>query len=49
MEHDALLEQQTRWEDLRCATETLDHLSALITRFQVNEPVEGAPLHPQPQ
>ena len=36
-EHDALLEQQTHWEDLRHATETLDHLSALVTRFQVNE------------
>jgi hypothetical protein len=36
-EHDALLEQQTHWEDLRCATENLDHLSVLITRFQANE------------
>jgi hypothetical protein len=32
-EHDALLEQQTHWEDLRHATETLDHLPALVTRF----------------
>ena len=38
MEHDALLEQKTHWEDLRRATENLDHLSALIKRFQVNEP-----------
>ena len=37
MEHNALLEQQTHWEDLRCATENLDHLSVLITRFQANE------------
>ncbi len=37
-EHDVLLEQQTHWKDLRRATENLDHLSALITRFQANEP-----------
>jgi hypothetical protein len=36
-EHNALLEQQTHWEDLRRATENLDHLSVLITRFQANE------------
>jgi hypothetical protein len=34
----ALQEQQTHWEDLRRATENLDHLFALITRFQANEP-----------
>ncbi|SRR6266851_5717147 len=38
MDHDALLGQQTHWEDLQCATENLGHLSALISRFQVNEP-----------
>jgi hypothetical protein len=37
-EHDALLEQKTHWEDLRRATENLDLLSALIRRFQANEP-----------
>ena len=36
-EHNALLEQQTHWEDLRHATENLDHLSVLIRRFQANE------------
>ncbi len=38
MEHDALLEQQTHWEDFRPITENLDHLSMLTTRFQMNEP-----------
>jgi hypothetical protein len=37
-EHNALLEQQTHWEDFRRITENPDHLSALITRFQTNEP-----------
>jgi len=45
-DHDARLEQQTHWEDLRRATENLDHLSTLITRFQANE--QGAPPHPRP-
>ena len=37
-EHDALLAQQTHWEDLRRTTEKLEHLSALVTRSQANEP-----------
>lgn len=37
-EHDALLAQQTHWEDLRRTTEKLDQLSALVSRAQANEP-----------
>lgn len=37
-EHDALLAQQTHWEDLRRTTEKLEHLSTLVTRAQANEP-----------
>jgi len=44
MEHDALLEQQTHWEDFQPVTENLDHLSVLTTRFQMNEP-ESKELH----
>ncbi|KAH9992519.1 hypothetical protein BJV74DRAFT_962454 [Russula compacta] len=37
-EHNALLAQQTNWEDLRRTTEQLEHLSALITQAQTTEP-----------
>ncbi len=37
-EHDTLLSQQTHWEDLRRTTEQLEHLSALVTQAQSNEP-----------
>ena len=37
-EHDTLLLQQTHWEDLRRTTEHLEHLSALVTQVQTNEP-----------
>lgn len=37
-EHDTLLSQQTQWEDLRRTTEQLEHLSALVTQAQTNEP-----------
>jgi DNA mismatch repair ATPase MutS len=37
MEHDALLTQQTHWEDFRRTTEKLEHLSALVSRSQTNE------------
>ena len=37
-EHDALLAQQTHWEDLRRTTEKLEQLSALVSRTQANEP-----------
>ncbi len=36
-EHDALLAQQTHWEDLRRTTEKLEHLSTLVTSPQANE------------
>ena len=45
MEHDALLEQQTHWEDFHHVTENQDHLSVLITRFQTNELVLKEPHH----
>jgi chromosome segregation ATPase len=38
-EHDTtLLSQQTHWEDLRRTAEQLEHLSALVTQAQTNEP-----------
>lgn len=37
-EHDAVLAQQTHWEDLRRTTEQLEHLSALVKQVQTNEP-----------
>ena len=37
-EHDSLLAQQTHLEDLRRTTEQLEHLSAIITQTQTNEP-----------
>lgn len=37
-EHDTLLSQQTQWKDLRRTTEQLEHLSALVTQAQTNEP-----------
>ncbi|KAI0285532.1 hypothetical protein BC826DRAFT_119175 [Russula brevipes] len=36
-QHDAMLAQQTHWEDLRRTTEQLEHLSALVTQAQANE------------
>jgi chromosome segregation ATPase len=37
-EHDALLAQQTQCEDLRRTTEQLEHLFALVSQAQTNEP-----------
>ncbi|KAI9451537.1 hypothetical protein F5148DRAFT_1290056 [Russula earlei] len=38
LEHETLLAQKTHWEDLRRTTEQLEHLSALVTQAQTNEP-----------
>lgn len=37
-EHETLLGQQAHWEDLRRTIEQLEHLSALVTQVQTNEP-----------
>ena len=37
-EHDALLTEQTHWEDLRRTTEQIEHISAFVMQAQTNEP-----------